>query len=59
VFLIYCPKRIQLYMYFPAHTYMFRSPSATIFSVCSINIRSTIDVVCGDILQDLVHFKMV
>ena len=33
----------------------FRSPSATIFRVYNVNIRSTVDVTYGEILQDLVH----
>jgi hypothetical protein len=48
-------------MSFITNTYMFRSPSATIFRVYSINIRSKIEVTYGEILQDLVGYivKMV
>ena len=44
---------IQLYLSFIINTYMFRSPSATIFRMYSINIRSTIEAVYGEILKDL------
>ena len=48
---------IQLCMSFVINICMFRSPSATIFRVYSINISSTIEGVDNEILQDLVHCK--
>jgi hypothetical protein len=50
---------IQLYMSFITNTYMFRSPAVTVFRVYSTNIRSTIEVVYGEILQDLVQSKTI
>jgi hypothetical protein len=46
---------IQLHKSFITNTSMFRSPSAVVFRVYSINIRSTIEVMYDEILQDLVH----
>jgi hypothetical protein len=49
---------IQLYMFFiTSITYMLQLPSTTIFRVYSINIRTTIEVLYDEILQDLVPCK--
>jgi hypothetical protein len=48
---------IQLYMFFIINAYLFRSPSATIFRMYSITVRSTTELIYGEILQDLFHYK--
>jgi hypothetical protein len=49
---------MHLQLYIITNTYMSRSPSATIFRVYSINIRSTTEDTCDRIPQDIVHCEI-